>query len=81
MAGHTPFNTHKSQTRMFKSNPESESPIQRPRRTNEMNAAKAPEPQANKVSTGAIQTLDWASATAKHATWDWKSRPAKVRYL
>ena len=78
-ARHTHFKAHKSQTRMFKSNPKSESRIQHIRLTSEMIAAKAPEPQANKRSTGASQTLDWSSAHARRASWDWKSGPAKGR--
>ena len=27
------------------------------------------------------QTLDWSSAHARRASWDWKSGPAKVHYL
>ena len=27
------------------------------------------------------RTLDWSSAHARRASWDWKSGPAKVHYL
>ena len=27
------------------------------------------------------QTVDWSSARARRASWDWKSGPAKVHYL